>query len=289
MAVSLPFPHVPPIWLEAASPLEGAALMRSDVWSGYGVPAGEGRPVLLIPGFLAGRRHAGDDGGLAHAHGWRTKRAGFRANVACSQAACERLEERLEELAAETGARVTIIGQSRGGMLARALGARRPDLVSGIVTLGSPVLSQLAVHPLVLAQVLLVGAMGTAAFPGCSRSTACAATAASRSAATSCGDFPPEVGYVARLLAQRRHRRLALVPRPRRVRHVEIPASHCGMSLNQHAYRAVAVALGAFADYEDGLPRAAQFSETVIVQAALAVGAIGDSAAKVLAESVRAW
>jgi hypothetical protein len=29
------------------------------------------------------------------------------------------------------------------------------------------------------------------------------------------------------------------------------------MSLNHHAYRAVAVALGAFADYEDDLPRAA--------------------------------
>jgi hypothetical protein len=29
------------------------------------------------------------------------------------------------------------------------------------------------------------------------------------------------------------------------------------MSLNHHAYRAVAVALGAFADYEDGMPRAA--------------------------------
>ena len=29
------------------------------------------------------------------------------------------------------------------------------------------------------------------------------------------------------------------------------------MSLNHHAYRAVAVALGAFADYDQSLPRAA--------------------------------
>ena len=39
--------------------------------------------------------------------------------------------------------------------------------------------------------------------------------------------------------------------------HVEIPASHCGMSLNQHAYRAVAVALGAFAMDEGEVSRAA--------------------------------
>src|SRR4051794_30212297 len=146
MAISIPFPHVPPIWLEGRLPLEAAALMRSDVWTGRGVPAGDGRPVLLIPGFLAGDGTLGTMARWLQASDWRVKRAGTRANVACSQEACERLEERLEELAQETGSRVVVIGQSRGGVLAKALGARRPDLVSGIVTLGSPVLSQLAVH-----------------------------------------------------------------------------------------------------------------------------------------------
>ena len=58
---------------------------------------------------------------------------------------------------------MALIGQSRGGIFARALAARRPDLVSGIVTLGAPTVSQLSTHPLVLAQVALVGALGTAA------------------------------------------------------------------------------------------------------------------------------
>ena len=257
MAISVPIPRVPPIWLEGRVALEAAALMRSDVWGGYGVPAGDGRPVLLIPGFLAG------DGTLAtmarwlQASGWRAKRAGIRINVACSQDACERLEARLEELAAETGARVVIVGQSRGGVLARALGARRPDLVSGIVTLGSPVLSQLAVHPLVLAQVLLVGAMGTGRVPGlfsidCLRGECCEPFRADLAR-----DFPPEVGYVA--IYSRTDGivdwRSCLDPGASDL--VDIPASHCGMSLNHHAYRAVAVALRAFAEYEDDLPRAA--------------------------------
>jgi pimeloyl-ACP methyl ester carboxylesterase len=44
---------------------------------------------------------------------------------------------------------MTIIGHSRGGVFARALATRRPQLAAGVVTLGSPVLSQPAVHPLV--------------------------------------------------------------------------------------------------------------------------------------------
>jgi triacylglycerol lipase len=257
VAVSLPIPHVPPIWLESRVGLEAAALMRSDVWRGAGVAQGGGRPVVLIPGFLAGDGTLTTMSKWLRASGWRTQRAGFRANVACSEDACLRLEERLEELAAETGSRVAIIGQSRGGILARALAARRPDLVSGIVTLGSPVLSQLAVHPLVLAQVLLVGTLGTGKVPGlfsldCLRGSCCEPFRCDLSR-----NFPPEVGYVAVY-----SRTYGIVDwraclDPGASDHVEIAASHCGMSLNHHAYRAVAVALGAFADYEDNLPRAA--------------------------------
>ena len=112
---------------------------------------GRGQPVLLIPGFLAG------DGR------WRSWRAGCAApatgpaapgwwNVDCSGAALTRLEERLERLVTAGPAR-RVVGQSRGGGFAKVLARRRPDLVSGIVTLGSPQVDPLAVHPLVRAQV----------------------------------------------------------------------------------------------------------------------------------------
>ena len=42
------------IWGEARMGAEAAALLASPVWRGSGVPAGASRPVLLIPGFLAG-------------------------------------------------------------------------------------------------------------------------------------------------------------------------------------------------------------------------------------------
>src|SRR3712207_9403715 len=50
----LPLPHVPPIHREGRVALEAARLMRDPVFRGDGMPRGEGRPVLLIPGFMAG-------------------------------------------------------------------------------------------------------------------------------------------------------------------------------------------------------------------------------------------
>ena len=136
-------PHVPPLWRESRVAFEAAQLLRSPVWRGEGVERGYGRPVLLVPGFMAG------DGTLAtmakwlRANGYWTRRAGIRSNIGCSEKACELLEQRLEALADRTGRRVSIIGQSRGGVLARAVAVRRPDLVSGIVTLGAPTVSMM--------------------------------------------------------------------------------------------------------------------------------------------------
>jgi triacylglycerol lipase len=258
--VQLPHPSlppVPPLWREGRIGLEWAALRRSDVYRGAGVPPGGGRGILLIPGFLAG------DGSLAtltqwlRAAGWHTKRAGIRANVACSEAACTRLEERLERLADRTGRRVTIIGQSRGGAFAKALGARRPDLVSGIVTLGSPVRAQLAVHPLVLAQVGVVATIGSGAVPGliswrCLRGRCCEPF---RTALA--GPFPAGVGYVALYSRSDGIVDWRSCVDPDADACVEVQGSHCGMSLNPEVYRAIGRALGSFTAREDGWAQAA--------------------------------
>jgi pimeloyl-ACP methyl ester carboxylesterase len=244
------------MWRECRVPLEWAALLRSDVIRGEGLPEGNGRGVLLVPGFLAG------DGSLAtmtnwlRGAGWRTKSAGMRANVNCSAAACDRIEERLEALAGATGDRVVVIGQSRGGIFARALGAGRPDLVAGVVTLGSPVRSQLAVHPLVLAQIGMVGMVG--AFAGshalswrCLRGECC-----ERFRAALRDPFPTDVGFVS--LYSRSDGvvdwRACLDPD---AECVEVGASHIGMSLNVEAYRAVARALQDFAVRDERPARAA--------------------------------
>ena len=179
------------------------------------------------------------------AAGYHTRRAGIRANVACSEAACARLEARLEGFAEHTGQRVTIIGQSRGGTFARALAVRRPDLVAGIVTLGSPTVSQLRIHPLVLAQVGLVSALGSARLPGlfswrCLRGDCCEDF---RAAVT--GPFPEQVPYVA--LYSRSDGvvdwRSCLDPAAELV---EVGTSHCGMGVHTGVYAEIARALPGF-------------------------------------------
>ena len=90
------------------------------------------------------------DASMAVLAGWLRRRghevrgSGMLINVGCAGRELSRLEERL----AEFDDPVIVIGQSRGGTLARALAAGHPDQVAGLVTLGSPVLDPLAVSAL---------------------------------------------------------------------------------------------------------------------------------------------
>jgi pimeloyl-ACP methyl ester carboxylesterase len=238
----IPAPALPPLWRESRLGLEARALLRDPVWRGDGVPAGDGRPVLLIPGFMAGDASLAAMTGWLRRCGFHTRRAGMRTNWHCSGAACARLEERLEAIVDVAGRPATIIGQSRGGVLAKALAMRRPDLVSGVVALGSPTLGQLRVHPFVLAQVGLVAALGTSRVPGllsvrCLRGACCAEFREAIRA-----PLPDGVRYVS--IYSRSDGivdwRACLDPG---ADHVEVRASHCGMAMNAAAYRAIAAAL----------------------------------------------
>jgi triacylglycerol lipase len=111
------------------------------------LPEGDGEPVLLIPGFLAGDWSLVEMGRHLRRHGYRSYRAGIHANVSCTLRTGNMLEERLQNIADLHGQRVWVVGHSLGGMLARGLAVRRPDLVAGIVTMGSPILAPAAHHP----------------------------------------------------------------------------------------------------------------------------------------------
>lgn len=242
----MPLPHVPPLWREGLMGLEAASLVRDPVWRGVGVEHGKDRPVLLIPGFLAG------DGSLAlmtrwlRANGYRTHRAGMRAHVDCSKAVCDRLEGVLEEMYARRGQRVTIIGQSRGGITARALGTRRPDLVAGIITLGSPVRSMLDVHPAVLGGIAMVGALGSLRMAQCFTWRCLRGECCSGFREDLAAPFPDEVGYVA-VYSKRDgivNWRSCLDPDADDA--VEVRSSHCGMAVHPDVYRVLGDSLASF-------------------------------------------
>lgn len=245
MKLTAPHPLSAPIWREGRVGLDLAALVRHPVFRGEGVADGRGQPVLLIPGFLAGDSSLRLMGRWLKETGHYPKRAGIRVNVGCSGDGADRLEERLEELVQRQGQRAAIVGQSRGGHFAKVLAKRRPDLVSGIVTLGSPQLDPFAVNPLVWTGVMAVGALGTLGARGlfnrgCLEGECCSTFWEDNAAA-----LPRGVGYVS--VYSRRDGvvdwRSCLDPG---AEHVEIRSSHCGMAVHPGAYRAIADGLKDF-------------------------------------------
>ncbi|HEX8066751.1 MAG TPA: alpha/beta hydrolase [Thermoleophilaceae bacterium] len=236
---------VPPLWRESRLGFEAAALLRHPIHRGEGVADAGGQPVMLVPGFLAGDDTLGIMTRWLRRTGHHTRKAGIRSNVGCSGAAVDRLEHRLCAMAESRGERVAIVGQSRGGNFAKVLAARRPDLVSGVVALGSPQLDPLAVHPLVRMQVYAVGAAGTLGAPGLLRHACRSGECCADFWEKLQGPLPPEVGYVS--IYSRSDGivdwRSCLDPH---AEHVEVGASHCGMAVSAQVYRVLAGALAGF-------------------------------------------
>jgi triacylglycerol lipase len=234
------------MWRESRLGLEAAALRLSPVFRGLGLPPGERRAILLIPGFMAGDASLGTMAQWLRRAGYCTHRTGIRANLDCSEEACRRLEARLEHMAKRHGERVVVIGQSRGGIFARALAARRPELVAGIVTLGSPTQGMLAVHPLVLAQVGLVSALGSARMPGMFRWSCLRGKCCEDFRAALQGPVSDDVGYVAVYSRSDGIVQWRSCLDPEADALVEVNASHCGMGVNAQAFLAVADAMARF-------------------------------------------
>jgi triacylglycerol lipase len=231
----------PPVWREYRFGLEMRALLRDERF--HEPPeAPLSRAVMLIPGFLTGDQSLRMLGSWLKRSGHRTRRAGMRLNVDCSEAAVARLEGCLERFRKEQGEPVFIVGQSRGGTFARVLAARRPDLVAGIVTLGSPHLAPLAVHPIVWVQGAALATLGTIGVPGIASHSCVAGSCCKQFARDLRADFPSKVRFVS--VYSRSDGivdwRACLDPA---ARHVEVDSTHCGMSVHGDVFDVVDRAL----------------------------------------------
>lgn len=244
----------PPIWRETRLGWEVAALLRDPVLRGRGIEDAGGQPVLLVPGFLAGDDSLGIMTKWLRRTGHHTSKAGMRANIGCSAETADRLEERLERLAERQGQRVAIIGQSRGGHFARVLAVRRPDLVSGIVTLGSPQMEPLDVNPLVRASIFAVGLAGTIRRRGFMRHSCLWGDCCTTFWDEFEGPFPRGVGYVSIYSRSDGIVNWTSCLDPA-AEQVEISASHIGMAVHPDGYRLIASSLEGFRKADTGRPR----------------------------------
>ncbi len=201
-------------------------------------------PVILVPGFMAG------DGTLAlmsrtlRQRGFRTYRSHIHANVGCTLNAAAQLESRLEEIAQRRGTRVQVVGHSLGGMIARGVAVRRPDLVSGIVTMGSPMRAPGAHHVALSWGVEALVRLSSAGVPGLMSQDCVSGACARESWDESRTPVPDGVGFTA--IYSRRDGivdwRACLDDGAEAV---EVSASHCGMALDPHVIDEVTAALRA--------------------------------------------
>jgi pimeloyl-ACP methyl ester carboxylesterase len=97
---------------------------------------GEGRPVMVIPGFLATDWSTVILLGTLEAACYRAYGWGLGMNLGARRDLLERMEAQLER-AARRGP-VSLVGWSLGGLYARELAKKRPDKVARVITLGSP-------------------------------------------------------------------------------------------------------------------------------------------------------
>jgi triacylglycerol lipase len=206
-------------------------------------PAGEGRPVMLIPGFMAGDQSLTRMAVWLRTGGFVLTRSGIRWNSGCLEATVQALERRLERAVERTGKPALIVGQSRGGCVGRVLSVLRPDLVDALVTLGSPLLDQLAVRARVWPSILTVGALGTFGVPGmfsirCINGRCCAR---SREALTA--SFPQSTQFVSIYSRSDEVVRWQACLDPGATQ-IEVDVSHLGMGMAREVWLAVAEQLG---------------------------------------------
>ncbi len=102
-------------------------------------PAGDGRPVLVLPGLGVGDLSTGALRRFLRRRGFDCRGWGLGRHRPLVADTLARMLPRLEGFAAEVGGRVALVGWSLGGIVARELARMRPDLVSRVVTLGTPV------------------------------------------------------------------------------------------------------------------------------------------------------
>ncbi|RIL04550.1 MAG: hypothetical protein DCC71_13730 [Proteobacteria bacterium] len=103
-------------------------------------PRGDRSPVLLLPGYAAGDTSMFLLRCFLRGLGWDARGWGLGINRGDAPALLPRVVHVLETMAARSRRAVALVGWSMGGFLAREAARDRPELVSQVITLGTPVI-----------------------------------------------------------------------------------------------------------------------------------------------------
>lgn len=103
-------------------------------------PRGDGHPVMVLPGFITSDASTTVLRGFLEKLGYDALPWELGRNLGPRAIGWmgERLVERVESAHRETGKRISLIGWSLGGVMARQVSRRLPQAVRQVITLGSP-------------------------------------------------------------------------------------------------------------------------------------------------------
>lgn len=198
-------------------------------------PEGDGRPAMLIPGFLAGDPSLSNMARWLKRGDWNMTRSGINWNVNCTQATIEGVEARLRASVEASGKRALLVGQSRGGAMGKVIAVRNPDLVETLVTLGSPLNDHFNIHPRTWFGIGIIGGLGELGFPGflsrdCATGDCCKETRIAYGR-----PFPKDVRFISF------YSRADTIVRyqaclHQAAEHIEIESSHLGMGLDSEVW-----------------------------------------------------
>ncbi len=102
-------------------------------------PRGDGRVVLVLPGFGAGDASTLPIRGYLRSLHYEASGWGLGRNTGTVEAFVEAMLDQVERLAQGTGCKVPLVGWSLGGVISREVARERPDLVEQVITFGSPI------------------------------------------------------------------------------------------------------------------------------------------------------
>jgi pimeloyl-ACP methyl ester carboxylesterase len=105
------------------------------------LPPGDGHAVMTLPGFLASGRSMRTMRGYLREWNYdaRSWKCGRNLGLPRERDIELLLDDRLHKLCRKSGRTVSLIGWSLGGLFARELARRNPDMVRSVIMLGSPI------------------------------------------------------------------------------------------------------------------------------------------------------
>jgi Palmitoyl protein thioesterase len=161
-----------PIWGEVLFAAELLLLHAAPSYYGLGIPHGDGSAVVVIPAFLC------PDAYLTPLHQWLARIgynpffSGIGFNTECPNLLIRhQLNATIEKALSTSGRSVHLIGHSLGGIIARAIAARRPADIASVITLGAPFRGTVAHRSILRAAEMvrhrIIAKHGTGVLPDC--------------------------------------------------------------------------------------------------------------------------